>query len=312
MNIEEVDISDALVEKIVSQVFPAINQLHIVGLGEALCSRHFWPIVEECSRQNIQVCLTTNGILLNDSAADKLGAAGSKVVLSLDGRSNETLNHIRPGIRVETMERAMAALQTAQQKYQSVTRFNWSTHTVMVKSNIAELNDIIMWAGSYGCRHFSLGEFDIIGRDDPFSKESLVNNPAIYKDVYEKLRSVVDDLHAELLFPDALISSDSSSGVSTGFGKKPGRYYQKCPSPWRECNILVNGDVYACCIMGPDPLGNLNDDPFRQIWNNSHYRRFRRIIHSGHPAVQCRHCPKEWGITAGNTRYFDDYKKLMT
>lgn len=306
---KSVCMSDELIQRVIEQLFPHIYQLNLIGLGESLCSRHFWPVIDKCDGYGIRVCTSTNGKLINEKSALKLGQNGAMITLSLDGRNNETLEYIRPGINAETMQKAMSCFQMASQQYQQSTNFQWSTHTVITRANLNELVDIVHWAGSYGCRKFTFGEFDIFDRSDPFTSESLVFDPGLYNDLMETLAETARQYNAELVLPVSCGSNDSSTLSTERFGAKPGYYFQKCYSPWRECNILVNGDVHACCILDREPLGNLASEDFRKIWNNENYRRFRRTIHSGNPPAPCQHCAKDFGITGGNTQYFTEYKK---
>jgi radical SAM protein with 4Fe4S-binding SPASM domain len=54
-----------------------------------------------------------------------------------------------------------------------------------------------------------------------------------------------------------------------------------CPRLWREIFITEDGNVYACCHSKPKPLGNINDKPLSEIYNDQQFQSVRRKSLSG-------------------------------
>ena len=53
-----------------------------------------------------------------------------------------------------------------------------------------------------------------------------------------------------------------------------------CTRPWDEISFDFNGDVHLCCNPSGVPeyrLGNINEQPFEDIWNGVRYRYARRL-----------------------------------
>lgn len=63
-------------------------------------------------------------------------------------------------------------------------------------------------------------------------------------------------------------------------GKFTGRRIRKpCDRLWRTLTVLVNGEVSLCCLdySGKVILGDINQEPITEIWNNQRYRELRRL-----------------------------------
>jgi radical SAM protein with 4Fe4S-binding SPASM domain len=57
------------------------------------------------------------------------------------------------------------------------------------------------------------------------------------------------------------------------------RVRKPCDRLWRTMTVLVNGDVALCCLdySGKEILGNVNDHPMVEIWNNTRYNDLRQL-----------------------------------
>lgn len=297
------DIPKQLLDKITRELFLEIYHLEIIGLGEALCSSCFWNLMEQCKQYEIRVGTSTNGLLITRETAGRLAEYGAMMVLSLDGKSNQTLDYIRSGVTADKMQKAMRNFQEAKDKYPD-SGFSWSVHTVVIKRNVLELPDMIRWANSFGCNRFSFSHFDIYNRQDEFISETLINNPEPFLKMLPDIKAIAAERNLKLVIPPMLLQKRRSQNEEKQ-SKKTAKYFQKCYSPWRETQITLNGDVHSCCVLG-EVLGNMNSQSFKEIWNGKKYKAFRRAIHSGNPPNVCRHCTMDYGITGGDPSYFDN------
>lgn len=299
-NVTSRQISKELLDKVIQQIFPHIYHLELIGLGESLCSPHFLSIVDTCRSMGIRLGTSTNGLLVTPVIANQLAAGGARVVLSVDGCSDETLGYVRPGVTRDKIANAMTCFQSAAKEY-STSGFEWSIHIVLLRSNLNEIDDLLRWGASFGCRRFSLSHFDTLDRTDVFASECMEQeHESIYSMIPVWLKTA-DSLNVSFLIPPGMLPNRSAD-QNYNFGKRPGRYFQKCYLPWRETQVFVDGVVTQCCVGGTN-LGNLNDMSFKQIWNGQLYRQVRRTIHSGHPPEPCARCTMEYGITGGDPAY---------
>ena len=66
-----------------------------------------------------------------------------------------------------------------------------------------------------------------------------------------------------------------------------------CDVPWMgNTVVLANGDVNFCCFSGA-VVGNVNQTPLKEIWNNDTMRRIRRSLRDQTLPAECRSpsCP---------------------
>jgi radical SAM protein with 4Fe4S-binding SPASM domain len=73
-----------------------------------------------------------------------------------------------------------------------------------------------------------------------------------------------------------------------------------CTWPWDAAYVTHRGAVQPCCmVMGADrvALGQLEDEPFADIWHGEPYRAFRAGLASdGDPPEVCRGCALYQGV----------------
>jgi MoaA/NifB/PqqE/SkfB family radical SAM enzyme len=53
------------------------------------------------------------------------------------------------------------------------------------------------------------------------------------------------------------------------------RSHKQCVAPWREAYVMPDGSLTPCLDY---VVGNLRTTPFRQLWNNAEFRRFREVL----------------------------------
>jgi hypothetical protein len=64
-----------------------------------------------------------------------------------------------------------------------------------------------------------------------------------------------------------------------------------CVMPWVHLHITPNGDVLPCCFGNTDyPLGNIDQDDLKQIYNNKNFRDLRQNLLTGKHPKECAHC----------------------
>jgi radical SAM protein with 4Fe4S-binding SPASM domain len=67
----------------------------------------------------------------------------------------------------------------------------------------------------------------------------------------------------------------------------------KCSRLWFNPVITWDGKVLPCCFdkNADHVMGDLNEDPFTEIWNDPRYKMFRRSVLSDRKIIEiCRNC----------------------
>lgn len=64
-----------------------------------------------------------------------------------------------------------------------------------------------------------------------------------------------------------------------------------CILPWIHQHTWPNGDVYPCCIYkSSNPLGNMEEQPLEEIWNNKKTKDLRKQLLNGEKPEPCTRC----------------------
>ena len=73
-------------------------------------------------------------------------------------------------------------------------------------------------------------------------------------------------------------------------GKKLKKY--NCNKPWGDMAIYSNGSVGPCCnLVGrKTPIGNIKDNPIKEIWNGPKMSELRNGIVKNNPNEVCKSC----------------------
>ncbi|MBF0275010.1 MAG: SPASM domain-containing protein [Nitrospinae bacterium] len=112
----------------------------------------------------------------------------------------------------------------------------------------------------------------------------------------------------EAYFPSFFLKTDENDEESTPLKVKsldnifPG----KCYMPWKDTYFKVDGNVYLCCLFG-EPLGDMNNNDFDDIWNGDKYSHVRKTILTNNPPKVCKYCMLSNGITMGNSNFFTTF-----
>ena len=96
------DMSEAVFDTLVKGAARTGEHMMLIGLGEPLLDPKIFDRIEYCERHGISTLLSTNGVLLDESAAERLLATPlAHITLSFDGASKESFEMYRKGAKFE-------------------------------------------------------------------------------------------------------------------------------------------------------------------------------------------------------------------
>ena len=90
---------------------------------------------------------------------------------------------------------------------------------------------------------------------------------------------------------DSAPPEPTADGIATWVRHDENRY---CTRPWKQATILSDGTMVCACIdvTKTNPLGNLYDAPFSELWNGEKMVAFRNTITENIDRTAiCRGCP---------------------
>ena len=236
-----------------------IKQINFSG-GEPFCRSDFLDILRYVDKKGIQIGITSNGSLIDDKLAEELSHIRSidLVQISLDGKDAVMHNYIR-GVNDAYVNaiNAMKSLLKAGIRTGAVT-------TVM-SLNYMQVEDIFHLLLALGVNSFGARRFMPVGKGGR-SLTNLVLTKEQYKDhcvLWAKLVHSYEN-RIQLFIEEPLM----------------GILHKYLPENWLLSGciagsaygaIMANGDVRAC-IFVPEPLGNLKEKSFADIWTQSKLR----------------------------------------
>lgn len=122
--------------------------------------------------------------------------------------------------------------------------------------------------------------------------ETSIDPVALQQSISSMLKK---ELKFKLAFFPALKISDITSYYSPQHdifhnGSKPGEKIKRCIAPWAHLMIYPNGDAVFCNDNPDYVLGNIKNERFSEIWNNSKSRKFRKFINENSLPICSRCC----------------------
>ncbi len=279
--------------------FPALEELHLQGLGEPMMHPRFFDMVEHASSRGIKVGCNSNCTLVSDARAERCVTSGLRELhVSLDGATAETYEHIRHGARFDRVIANILKVQRARLLLQSPTPEMILTAVVM-RQNLHELPDLVRLAHDLSIRSVfvqhlgqELAESSLPAAYTPL--RTFIHEQSLFqvdrreiKSLFTKARTTAQDLGVKLRLPrlDELPMIQGSA--------------RRCDWPWNSAYITYEGYVVPCCIIAtPDRahFGNVFHHQVREVWHGAEAAQFRRRLDSPDPPAPCRSCAVYKGV----------------
>ena len=283
------------------RVMATARHIRLTGTGETLLCPDLPVILDIARRNRVFTSLATNGLLIDaDMAAMLIRKGLGEIVVSVDAACKETYEKIRPGASWETLLEALVTLDRARKEVGgSSPRLIFSGNFSQL--NIEELPGFINLAATYGAAGVYV--FKTMFFDSSLKQHDLSHFPEMTYRCY--LEAVDLAKHHGLTFSNWLVrekelneyrrttASDCSiAGEASGTGGGrlvPSQILQRCSFPWTGLRVEMNGRVRVCCAQSI-LLGNIDEQPFEEIWNSPAAQAMRRLFLEGRPPEGCRNC----------------------
>ena len=242
--------------------------LILIG-GEAMMHPQFWAIAEHAAQRNFAQSLITNGLLLDDAAAQKIAELGFfQVALSLYSLDPQV--HDRMTRRQGSHARILAAIDRLRRNNVRVT-----LNCLLTNQNIDD---------SFALRDWATAENLQIGFD-----------PLVTAKNNESLDSTVTRATAEQL------SAFYREQKRRGFGPLPlaaeAPDAPVCNAGRGKCAVNPYGDLLTCLEVR-ESIGNLRKHTFDELWHSPQAEKLRgykvrdlKFDPSCGDGAFCDHCP---------------------
>lgn len=134
------DMDDRVFEALVEGSSRTAEHMMLIGLGEPLLDPKIFDRIVHCDRHGISTLLSTNGVLLDEQAAEKLLATPlAHITLSFDGATKESFELYRKGAKFERVRDNF--VRFARMKHEKGAQVQIVVQMVRMQNNAAEVDE---------------------------------------------------------------------------------------------------------------------------------------------------------------------------
>jgi radical SAM protein with 4Fe4S-binding SPASM domain len=232
--------------------------------GEPLLRPDMFEIARYAKSQNINLQIATNGTLVTPSVVSELKSLAMDVQISLDGSSPEVYGRFRGNNRAfYDVVRGIEALRAA--------GMNFTLATVVTKSNVQDIPNILKLVEQYGIQAFRLIPFIPLGRGK--KNKNLELEPSEMKELTVYLRGIRKKAAFDILpmefeetleepFNQRIDPADPSA----------------CGGAIHYTTVTPEGCVLPCHYFYGVKTENVHDHSFSWIWHNSRFLNYFRSL----------------------------------
>jgi radical SAM protein with 4Fe4S-binding SPASM domain len=251
--------------------------LVLIG-GEAMMNPHFWEIASHAAEKNFALTLITNGLLIDEKAADRLADLGFyQVTVSVYSMRPEI--HDAMTRRKGSLERALAAIERLRAR-----GVGTGINCLLTRTNIEHCFEIEEWARARDLRV----QFDplVTAKSDGSLASTAERATA------GQLREFYQRQKLQGRGPSPFEAGDDTDPV--------------CNQGRGKCAVNAYGDLLTCLEIR-DALGSLREKSFEELWHSDKARKLRgyRVKDLGFDSscgdgAFCDHCPGMAGAETGD------------
>jgi len=134
------DMDDRVFQSLVSGASKTGEHMMLIGLGEPLLDPKIFDRIVYCEQHGVSTLLSTNGVLLDEAAAEKLLATPlAHITLSFDGAAKESFEINRKGAKFERVRDNF--VRFARRKHEKGSKLQIVVQMVRMQNNAAEVDD---------------------------------------------------------------------------------------------------------------------------------------------------------------------------
>lgn len=251
-----------LYRKIIDDIKDYIVFQMIYFQGEPFLHPQLFDMIKYADEQKIYTCTSTNGHFLSEENCIRIIQSGlKKIIISIDGTTQESYEKYRVGGRLETVITGIKNLQKSRQKLKS--RYpTIHLQFIVFKHNQHQLKEIRQMAASLGVNKLELKSAQI---NDFKQNQSLI--PDIPK--YARYKTKKD----ETAIKNKLLN--------------------RCFRIWSTMVVSWDGTIVPCCFDKDLDYksGNVTQAKATQIWTSKDFTSFRKsILFNRKNIAICRNC----------------------
>jgi radical SAM protein with 4Fe4S-binding SPASM domain len=247
---------------VISELKNTLINLTFYFQGEPYLNPKFLDMVKHASENGVFTITSTNAHYLNDENARKtIESKLDKMIISIDGTSQETYEQYRIGGQLEKVLEGTKNILKWRKELKSKTPYVVFQFLV-VKPNQHQLEEVKKIARDLGV-----------------------------DEVKFKTAQVYDFENGHPLIPT--IEKYSRYKEKNGKWELKNKLLNQCWRMWNGCVITWDGSVVPCCFDkdAKHKLGDLKTTSFKTVWTSENYANFRRAILKSRKEIDiCANC----------------------
>ena len=244
--------------KVLQEAAPYAHTMQFYFQGEPLLNKDLPKMIAEAHEAGLYTIVSTNAQALTPELAESLVTSGlSRIIISMDGLTEESYNAYRIGGSLEKTKAALRYLREAKEKK---------------LSPLIELQCLRLKTNEHEWKAFKK-QYKSLGADR----------------LVFKTAQLYDYSHGHPLMP-------SNSRYSRYIQDEDGLFHRKkrargCLRAWSGVVITTTGDVLPCCYDKAHSYayGNITITPLKELFGNEKAIAFRRAALHEQPEI-CKEC----------------------
>ncbi len=258
------------------------KKIHFSG-GEVFVRKDIFDIFSIAKDLGFKLNVTSNGTLIDRDRAEKIVDLVDSITISLDSCEEKIHDKLRGKGNFKKSVKAIDYLVKFRKKKKKKLKIR--VNTLITKKNYRSL-----WGMAEFVNSLDVDRLLFIPVDDEgeyrLSKKKIIE---FYGEVFSKCKE--DMIKYNLydnplrLYPFGFSESDYKLSKD---GKYSLNFYEEnlCFAPLLHSFIHWDGSVYPCCMLRGkvEPLGNITETPFKEIWFGRKYQIFREKIKNNREA----------------------------
>ncbi|MCL2352922.1 MAG: SPASM domain-containing protein [Firmicutes bacterium] len=276
----------ALFQRLVDETAPYCKSYSLFNWGEPLILTDFRERVRYVrlkKRQDCNIEISTNGMLLTGDMIRFLRGNEVRVIVSFDGADKAAFEKIRRGAVFERIRENAKKLNRAYKD--TPLDFAPSIYTSVQKDNQSELARITETVSALGFRRIGFGLVTAPVKFAALQDESLCR----------ELQAAYDSADKNEMFLE-LYPSKVGEYVYSGDRYVPAEDFvvrTRCDAPLVNAVVKYDGEVCLCCNYGA-VAGDVTDKSFLELWQSPRYDELREAVN--HPDKMPEPCRRCWWV----------------
>jgi len=252
-----------LFKKAIDELHERLIWLNFYFQGEPYLHPQFTELVRYAHKRGIYTATSTNAhFLTNDNARKTVESGLSRLIISIDGTTQETYQAYRVGGKLEKVIEGTKRVLSWKKQLRSPT-----PHVIfqflVVKPNEHQIEEVKALAKDLGVDEVQLKTAQIYDYRNGSPLIPMQNRYSRYA-----------------------LQADGTYQI-----KNPLENF--CWKMWHSCVITWDGKIVPCCFDkdARHTLGNVKNASFRQVWRGEAYRQFRQALLGSRQSIDiCQNC----------------------